>query len=713
MTRTRRWLSPEGFLVVVLLLGVQVVLFGAYWSGATTPPWDFYSSYNTEAFAWWHDGGFLDPPTWMPYLWGGYPAVASVQNSSFYLPVGLVAEVGTFTIHAAAALQAAHVALGALGAYVLARRWVGPGAPALLALVAYSFATPFFANAQHVDIVRASAWLPWAVLIASPRWPWRRWWAVPTGAVVLWQLAVSAYPGVLVMAVYAVAVAAVIWQVAERPRIRDHLGPLAVASLAAVAMTLLKYLPNLLVRGAPPAAQDAGPVDSWALLGTLFFGHHVDFLDHDVSMRSLFVVAPVLLLAVFAPLRGAVTRVCLAMIAAAVLLGFPAPWAGLVAELPGVALSRFHLMDARAVALVPLVVLGAAGLARLLAGPVHRLRWAALAAVPALAVAVAATRPFGPAQWLVPLAVLAVSCGLVLAVPRWRAPAALALVALAGVSGVDWAHDSAPSWRAGRVDMETGLWGAPVDDLLAARVEPGESDRRPGRSAPWALDKTFTYVWDAAFYTGDRVVAGSSGLRGNPAFEALSADARDPERAWVADFFAAPGLVVFPALAADAAALADCAATGACGPGLHVTPAGYRPGEHHYRVVATEPTEVVLNEPYYPGWILTACSGGCRDLPVAMAEDGAITTEVPAGTWYLILLYETPGQAVAWRCFAAGVALALAYPLVGMVRGLWRSRGRPGDGSDVDGGEGGSEDDSGNDGEDEELPVTFYPPART
>lgn len=352
---------------MTLLVAQQVLLFGGYWSGALTPPWDFYGSYTAEAFAWWADGSFFDPPAWMPYQWGGYAAAASVQNSAWYLPVGATVVVGGPTVRVAAVLSALHVAGGALGAYVLVRRWVGPGAPAVFALVAYGFATPFFANASHVDIGRAAAWLPWVALIASPRWPWHRRWSVQVAALLLWQFAVSSYPGVVVMAGYALLVAVIGWQASTRPRTGAFLVPLAVAGLAAVGLSLVKYLPTALVRGLEGAPAASVPTFDKAILATVFLPHDVDFLPMDVTMRSFFVVAPVLVLVAFAPVRWAATRAALALVVVPVVLGIPRwPWWDQVAALPGLGISRFRMMDARTVLVLGLVVLAAAGLAAVL-----------------------------------------------------------------------------------------------------------------------------------------------------------------------------------------------------------------------------------------------------------------------------------------------------------------------------------------------------------
>ena len=132
---------------------------------------DFQSHYTTEAYAWWRDGSFLN----------------RIQNSSWYLPVGLVNTVTTFDLQAAAILSAFHVALGALGVYVLAWcRRLRPSA-AMLGLVVWFFAAGSYSSASHLDIMRAYSWAPWVLLCASPLWPWRRCWGPVVATFVFWQ----------------------------------------------------------------------------------------------------------------------------------------------------------------------------------------------------------------------------------------------------------------------------------------------------------------------------------------------------------------------------------------------------------------------------------------------------------------------------------------------------------------------------------------------
>lgn len=665
---TREWWLVAGFLLVS-----QVVLFGSHWSGATTVPWVFLGSYNAEAFAWWHDGSFFRPAEWMPYHWGGYPAAASIQNSAWYLPVGVIEGLGTFTIRAAAVLAALHVAWGALGAYLLVRRWIRPGAPALLALVGYTFAATAFTNAQHVDIARAAAWLPWLVLLASPRWPWRRWWAVPVAAVLLWQFVLSAYPGVIVMAGYALVVAVVAWQVQERTPLRDFLLPFAAAGAAALGLGLLKYLPAVALRGTEDTLAGAAPVLDRAMAATLFFPHDVDFLAMDVTVRSYFVVAPVVVLLGLAPLRRVTTRAALALVVVPTVLGLPLlPWYEAAGSLPALGLSRMRYLDFRVVVVLGVTVLAAAGLDRLLRERPGAARgW--LVAVPVVALWLGVTTPYSWEQWVLPwVVVTAAAAAAAVVVPGTGRRADLqgpviALVALTLVSGVHWAAEGVRTWQTERVAAETNLWGATSGELIAQRSD-DSAERRPARTpVPPGADAAATWAerWNRAYWDGTAAVAGRVNLKGQDSFDLIRASVEEPGAVpGAAEFWAAPGLV----LAADAVTsqgVADCVTAGRCGTGLEAVGTGYVAGEHHYRVRAATATPVVLNEAHYPGWTASVCSGDdCRDLPVTSSAIGAVATTVPAGSWDLTLRYRTPGQAAGWWCFAAGVLLAVGYPVV-------------------------------------------------
>ena len=100
------------FLSIFFVFGFTLFVFRGYLSGEVAPPWDFFGDYFTQAFSWWDLGSFFRPTTYMPYLISGYPAHIGLQFSSFYLPVGFIAEIFEYTILNAARLQALTIAIG-------------------------------------------------------------------------------------------------------------------------------------------------------------------------------------------------------------------------------------------------------------------------------------------------------------------------------------------------------------------------------------------------------------------------------------------------------------------------------------------------------------------------------------------------------------------------------------------------------------------------
>ena len=296
-------------------------------------------SYNTDAYLWWSRGGFFDPvSTGSPLSGRAIQRQRGFRNSAWYLPVGIAAAFGPFTLHSAAAVQALHVAFGAVGAYLLIRRMGGSFPPALLAAAAWFYAVGIYSNAEHVDIVRGYAWLPWLLLVVSPLWPWRRWWAIPTATVLIWQAATGVYPGILIAAAYVlpfwVVAAFLIWR---RPIAPAVVG-LGISVLGAACLSGPPCLLPFLIQStatAIPTGPDASQFSVWTP-GTVAFGYGSPELPNDISMRSFFVPATVMVLTCFARRRSRFTQAAAAVLAPAFCLGMPfLPWFDAAQTLPG------------------------------------------------------------------------------------------------------------------------------------------------------------------------------------------------------------------------------------------------------------------------------------------------------------------------------------------------------------------------------------------
>lgn len=699
----RRPVLVEAITVGLVLVLLQIVVFHGYYSGASVPPWDFTSHYTTEAYAWWHDGSFFRPPEWLPYLWGGYPGVVDLQNSSWYLPVGIASAVTTYDLQTAAVLSALHVALGALGAYALCRVWrLRPGA-ALLAMVGWHFAAGFYSNASHLDIMRGYGWLPWILLCASPRWPWRRWWGPALATLVLWQAILAMYPGVLIAAVYACGVWVLVHQLTSRPRLRDYCLPLAASLTLAVALALLRFLPAVLARGSGVPGGGDTSILTWQLLGTFLYPYGDPTLPNDITMRPFFLPASILAALALVTVRSALGRAAAATGLVAVAMGVPGlPWARLVAVLPGMDVSRFRISDFRPFLLLAVCILGAVAVDALLAqrlpdpdGGQRPLRLTPVRAVllvggVAGAALVGARGPFPTAGWVAQWALLAVAAGLLAltaTVSRIavRRSAVAGLVVVAAASGLLWTRATPTPWSVPRADTEADAFGAPLDDIVTGRQDRGETVRRPAREESIQHFETFgvfNSYGGRAFYSGELRLTGYVNLKGTPTFDVIRAQIENLEtRVDAMTYWMAPGI----AIATTDGRTPDAATTLACLDGdrcglVTSEPVLYsdRP-ELVYRLSASRPEEVSFNEAYYPGWKVSACAEAepdrCLALATARGAGGQLLVpELPAGTWIVRATYDLPGMAAAWAAFWAGATAVVAWSVV---IGLSRRRRAP------------------------------------
>jgi len=698
--------SAEVAVVVLVSAVLQAVLFRSFYSGAGTPEWDFLSHYTVDAHAWWRDGGFFDAHDWVPYLWGGFPGTLDLQNSSWYLPVGLSYLLTGYDVHAAAILAALHVAFGGLGIYVLVRRHAVPPSVALFALTTWTFASGFFANASHPDIARAYAWLPWVLLCASTAWRWGRWWAPLVATLVFWQALLGMYPGIVVGTVYVVGVWVLVQQLTVRPRLTSYLVPLAVSVVLAGLLTAPRFYTAFLVRGAGDPSVTTSDVWSWRLLGTLLYPYGSNEIPNDITMRSFFLPATVFALVWFGRGRSLLVRCGAAMAAVAFVLGMPlSPFQDVALLLPGLDVSRLRMSDFRVFLLLGLVLLATAGLQRVVAdrttvevraaAPVSRTGGhARLPVVGGAAVllgmaALGFAGPFDFTDWTVQWSFLVVALALALLArtaldgTQLRAVVAV-LVALSCFSGVIWAFSTTKPWLVSRPVMEQLYFGAQVEDMIDARQPVGPLERRPARSDSLLTAEDYRDRWpttDAlrALYERGYGLSGYVNLKGTPTFVAIQQSLADPATSADARaFWTAPGLVISSESGEvpPAASSEECAETGRCGD-LTVEPVAFEDGSTFRYDVRTETAgEVSFNEAFYEGWTLGACSpeGDCTDLAVRSGVGGQVVADVPAGDWSLALRYRLPGVATAWALAAAGLVGAVGWSAAILVRPRVRAR---------------------------------------
>lgn len=667
----RRWFRAA--VLCGLLVFLELLLFESWIRGTRVPPWDFLGAYAQEAYWWWDHGGFFDPVSWIPAVRGGYPASLSLQNSAWYLPHGMVAAMVPLTPWALAGLSAAHVAFGSVGAHLFVRRYGASFLTGLFAATGWFFAVGYFSNAEHPDIARGYAWLPWVLLVASTKWPWRRWWSVPVAALLLWQAASGVYPGMLITYAYIGVIWVLLQQARSRARVTHFLIPLGVAIIAAMLLSMVRLLPYALGNDVAGSKSPDASEWSWSMLLTLQFGYDYDFMPNDISMRSFFIPAAVMIAAVFAHPRSPLTRTGLVLLLPAALLGLPAfPWFQAVQQLPGLSLSRFTMSDFKVFLIFGVVLLGASAVDGFVRSrdplPWLRTRIAATSTIVLLFAAGGLLVPIGLLDYALTLVLLVGSAALVVAVSRSpRRGLSVLLIAAVAASGALWAYSNRTTWRTDRVQAELGRFGAPVAELVA--INPTRSgDRRPGRAplpAEADLDDIESSRWNVAYYTGESALGGYLNLKGNAYFEDLRAVMADGDRAGQFRMFLSE-----PGTAISATAFAEGCAAEECG-GLEIAPVAYEPGQIEYEIRAAAGGAIVLNEPYYTGWQASVCAQGTCDDREPSAIRGLVTVDVPQGTSSLTLRYSTPGIGLGWLLFSGGAALALLAPAA---QWSWRRR---------------------------------------
>ncbi|MGQ0679172.1 MAG: hypothetical protein ACT4OM_05870 [Actinomycetota bacterium] len=256
---------------------MSAVVFRRHLLLGYTFPWDFTATTRWAVFvtSTVGSGHFTE---WVPFVGGGFP-VAECAGCGLYSPLwwamgllGVPATVGVLT-----ALQAAHVAFGAIGVFAFARRFVPAWQWALLAGVAYLFFGGFYGNASHDVILRGHAyapWLLWIITLPESGRPGKRFFLLPLWA---WAMTTMAYPGQTIgfLLVASVYLAAQLWSNPES--IRRALPVMAPALFASAAIIVAAYLPyaaadraGRLFRPFPPAALERAawalhPADLWGL----------------------------------------------------------------------------------------------------------------------------------------------------------------------------------------------------------------------------------------------------------------------------------------------------------------------------------------------------------------------------------------------------------------------------------------------------------------
>ena len=270
-----------------LLLLINIIVFQNYWKGIAIPPWDFIGGGMVEQYGFYEYGSFFNPPSWFPNAWFGIPEYQMLQDGGWFLPTLVVAEFLNWYPENAARLQAVLILIGSVGFYGLSKYFVSNRTFALLGAVIYSFNPAFFSNAQHYGVVRSAVLIPWLLFIMTPRLIIEKWWAIPAGSLIFFQLITGSYPGNLVSSIYTCAIFFCYFLFFENRR-KNYAIRVLIIFLSGLMMGLVRYLPTLLDLGSfPQNISNSSDLGYWNF-STFIYPFVSDNLIGDPSMRSIY-----------------------------------------------------------------------------------------------------------------------------------------------------------------------------------------------------------------------------------------------------------------------------------------------------------------------------------------------------------------------------------------------------------------------------------------
>lgn len=694
----------KGVMPIVLLVLVNYLTFSSQLRGESTFPWDFLAGYHTQAVGWFDAGSILSPPAWLPWADLGFPAFLAIQSGAWYLPLALLDAAGIpYSLHVATVLQVLHVLLGAIGAYCLARTIGWSRSLSLVAAFAYHYSAGFYSNQQHVDIVRAMALMPWLLFTLHPEIISRRAWGPLLCALVLSQLLVGGYPGIIVSAAYACMawVAILVFQLPGRPVRTKYVVSVALAVVAGTLMAMTKWLPVVMFLDSGFSVDDRPPNPILAEhLLTLVMPYEFDGLPDDVSMRALWMPMVVLWGIAFARLRNRLVLLGCALIVLALFMGMVVPKFELLQKsLPGVTVSRFLLSDWRPVLHIGLILVGLSGwhgaltlslsLPRLVLGQalasaffVGMLVWSIDFGYPADALS---------RTLIVSVFLIVVGLGMVLvsqrflSIRRWSRILTMVLLLITALDGYVYYQGQPRTWNMPWTKQdEVVLFGGDFESLNSGRQQ-AVMQRRPARyqvgdGVDEVLSQRNNLLYNQCWYAQSFCTFGHNNLRMSEPHRKFGYAAAEPEGAALIAFVRRPQQLLVLSPGSDdtvprvANELKDVGAIGEAS-GFEVKFLRYSSDTVEYRIRSSAPRVIVENEIWWSGWMVTLCSHGVcnEELPTVSTDQALRSWEIPAGSWDVIVRYHPPSAAPGYVCWLLGFLLMLG---VGAVRILRRKEKR-------------------------------------
>jgi hypothetical protein len=364
-------------IIFLVLLTVQnIAIFWEHYFNNVGFPWDFVSAYFAWPAFWTTAISMGIFPEWVPYQSMGYPMAMNAQSGLYYPIFWIFALLHIpYTLHAAVILQVLHILFGSIGMFVLLNSIFKSSRYAFIGAVAFQFFGGFYSNAEHTDIIRAFAIAPWLFYVfklnsESPKVT-RLLLFIP---IVIYFVATGAYPGNFLSTLFIIPV------FLSLQIIDSYLKHNAGSRL----LKIVGVLAGLFILGISISAIHLGPIWQGSDQLTRFHNYSAqDFTGlgiHDypglfmssrpllgeVSMKSMFVTLPMLIFASFIPF-AAIKKywvfIVVMIVSFLMVAGPESPfWQAVTSSIPALKLSRFPSSDYRVFIMIPIMILGTAGI---------------------------------------------------------------------------------------------------------------------------------------------------------------------------------------------------------------------------------------------------------------------------------------------------------------------------------------------------------------
>lgn len=299
---TRKIFHPL-FLAFIFLSFQNIALFFTHYFGDFGFPWDFSLSYFAVPYYWIScvQHGML--PQWVAQEAMGYPLFMNLQSGLFYPPLWIIALTGkTYSLHTAVILQCLHILLGAVGMCYFAWIQKVPRIYCLIAGIAYQFFGGFYGNAEHVDIIRGFALIPWylsGLTICQDHFD--RYRSVLLIPLTVFLMFTGSYMGLAIAALwiggwYILIQIGYLRSIATTQKLTLALHYYALIALG-ILLSTMQILPAWLQHDAIARAHVFSIIDKtfwgWKNYFTLFMSSDTTELTQDISMRSAYITLPI------------------------------------------------------------------------------------------------------------------------------------------------------------------------------------------------------------------------------------------------------------------------------------------------------------------------------------------------------------------------------------------------------------------------------------